>query len=1375
MSWAKRHLKLIGEEQSGSGAADGAAGRRNGDASNRRRGLGTTTTTTATTNGRAKPDFAAVGAVKLLEVDPRPTFVLDIHHPVGDGLNIVFANHAFRSDQQLYEQLQRSPLLPSTNGLPQDPKLLFQDWARCRPSPNSHSVDCHSWMGFNWTSFMIQDHWKVISGVAMKDHGLPTPDTPPSGEAAQEPPAQQKNISPINSLPSPPTTLGSPETPTFRSVDWTVETPDPGLSPHLMLVRTVDWGKTTYGPMGSWTPEFRELANLAMYTPHPVALFWGAELTMMYNQSYAEDLAGQQHPNLLGAAFRGLVKDIWGEVSGVFEESMRTGRSIMVRDQMLPLARRGFVEETFFSWSLTPIYGANNVFLGLYHAAFETTRLHLTDRRTKTLLKLGEQVALARSVSEFWQIILDTLQENEYDFPFALLYSILDDTDVEEDASSISSSSSHMIRSCVLEGSLGVPAGHNAAPTRIDLNRSKGGFIPVFREAMKTREPKILDIEDGILADLIDGLEWRGFGEPCRQSVVCPIRPTTSENVMGFLMIGVNPRRPYDDDYKSFISLLNRQLATSLASVTLFEEEINRGYAVAQAATIEHFKLSEELAIQKSRLQRIAEVSPVGMFSVDQFGTLLGANDRWFEMTGHLRDNAYEKSWMDTVAESSRPTIEDGWKTLSIEGLPWTGELQLRSPRQDPTTGQEVAPWVLAEAQPEFTKDGEIRGVMGSFTDITLQKRSAEDALSQAKLSEQLLIRTQEAEQNERNFKRFSDLSPGGLVILDLDTKITYANSQWFNISGHPTDQPPSSDSLSWVNTIYEEDLPLFKEKWEEMLETRKTVTMEVRMSNEWQGLVGGTMLNIPRWVLGSISPEISDDGEVLSIMGCITDISRIKWAEGLQNRRLQEAEETRRQQNSFIDITSHEMRNPLSAILQCAEGISTSLNENWSSQAALDPNLASSLKFCIEAAETIQLCAQHQKSIVDDILTISKVDSNLLAITPVPMHPVAAIQRAMKIFTAEFQLNKIEHEFIVEDSYKELEVDMVMLDTSRLFQVLINLLTNAIKFTKEEKTKSIKVFLNAYREVPGIDDDSEFEYFPTRKIQSYATIGDDWGKGEILYLRFKVQDTGCGLTKDEKKSLFTRFSQASPRTHVHYGGSGLGLFIARQLVELQGGEIGVASQSGVGSTFAFYVKVRRAEPQINEVPEDSNELDGHTSIQQETGDLNGLTRNESRTSIVDLSENLPAGKITIPLSRLQEWHILIVEDNLVNQRVLATQIRKLGCTVYVANHGQEALEVLKGSKYYKGNEADGKELSIILMDWEMPVMDGLTCARRIREMQKEGEITAHVPIIAVTANARSEQIAAAKDSGMDDVMPKPFKVNQLMPKIDSLLQAKGD
>lgn len=110
-----------------------------------------------------------------------------------------------------------------------------------------------------------------------------------------------------------------------------------------------------------------------------------------------------------------------------------------------------------------------------------------------------------------------------------------------------------------------------------------------------------------------------------------------------------------------------------------------------------------------------------------------------------------------------------------------------------------------------------------------------------------------------------------------------------------------------------------------------------------------------------------------------------------------------------------------------------------------------------------------------------------------------------------------------------------------------------------------------------------------------------------------------------------------------------------------------------------------------------------------------------------------------------------------------------MGCIVQVAGHGGEALEYLKKTKFWRGQETTGKDLSVVLMDIEMPVMDGIIACQKIREFHEKGDIVGHVPIISVSANARSEQVANAKDAGMDDSIAKPFRIPELLPKIEAL------
>lgn len=316
-------------------------------------------------------------------------------------------------------------------------------------------------------------------------------------------------------------------------------------------------------------------------------------------------------------------------------------------------------------------------------------------------------------------------------------------------------------------------------------------------------------------------------------------------------------------------------------------------------------------------------------------------------------------------------------------------------------------------------------------------------------------------------------------------------------------------------------------------------------------------------------------------------------------------------------------------------------------------------------------------------------------------------------MFEGEVQTAGIEMDFVVTDSFKTLDINWVKMDPSRVLQVLINLTTNAIKFTTTESSRTIKVILSASHERPSTSKKPTVSFFPSRSKRVDQTLGPDWGDGQEIFLEFAVQDTGRGLAAEEKKLLFQRFSQASPRTHVQYGGSGLGLFISRELTELQGGEIGVSSEAGKGSTFAFYIKCRRTTE-----PKEPTESISVSLARQLSNAKNQARMEAPRIKDFASVSKLPA----VGNNKSQKTHlkVLIVEDNLgkfiavnsviprltsplVNQKVLQRQLHNHGITTYVANHGGEALDQLKQSWYWKDNGADASDVGVVLMDKEMP------------------------------------------------------------------------
>jgi signal transduction histidine kinase/CheY-like chemotaxis protein/HPt (histidine-containing phosphotransfer) domain-containing protein len=223
-------------------------------------------------------------------------------------------------------------------------------------------------------------------------------------------------------------------------------------------------------------------------------------------------------------------------------------------------------------------------------------------------------------------------------------------------------------------------------------------------------------------------------------------------------------------------------------------------------------------------------------------------------------------------------------------------------------------------------------------------------------------------------------------------------------------------------------------------------------------------------------------------------------------------------------------------------------------------------------------------------------------------------------------------------------------------------------------------------------------------------TFTDENSEG--LTLCFRIKDTGVGIAEEQQAKLFKRFSQAESSTSRRFGGTGLGLAISLRLIELMGGSIRVESVPGVGSTFIFTMRAQLAAPN------------------------SARTRTQRDASLQEKFSG----------------RVLLVEDNLVNRKIAVATLKGFGLEVTEAENGRLALDAVRREQF-----------SLILMDVNMPVMGGIEATRNIRSAEAIGELSGHLPIIALTANVMPEAIAACSESGMDDFLPKPFHRRQLL------------
>lgn len=752
-----------------------------------------------------------IGIIELLEQDERPTLIIDLSNSQNYGagpLFPMFSNSALRSYQGLLDVVTGVVEDESPGSGEPRTHVQFKSWL-LSAAVNGESLNVclpsFIYAGMSWSCSTLRKRLRIVSGsylaeaprAPMQTYTTSIPTIPPIPTEAPAPHLQQAPIEEpqdyFGSAAPPPTSepsvsggeimasteistgdstgttipddsskkpnsdpssmsiesysqvgenalqaaaasnvdwiqIPAPISPESASFDWTRIPVSDAMPRHIQFARSVDWASTSLGPIELWPSDLRQMCNLIMASPHPAAMYWGEDLVAIYNEAYTL-LAGQKHPKLMGQSYAEAWAEIWDEVKEVFATAKHTGEATMKDDDCLFIKRNDYLEETYFSWSIIPMVGEDGTVMGLYNPAFEKTRRKIAERRMLTLREIGERTAVARDVKGFWQQVLGALEFNEYDTPFVLLYSVGDESD--SDTSSIHSSSVNGTKNCNLEGALGVPEGHPAAPQVIDLKTGIEGFGPVFREVLKTDKPVLLEFgTQDLPSSLLEKMEWRGFGDPCRAVVVCPIHPTTGDSVLGFLVLGVNPRRPYDDDYSLFVQLLSRQMATSLASVVLFEEEIRRGQRAAKLAALDRIELSEQLAQRtqeaienETKFTRMAQLAPVGMFIADSEGRITYCNDTWFEVSRVSREEIYTPAhrWMDAVKDEDISLVKSLWNDLVQNKQPVTGTFRFKAPWED-RDGSVGERWVLFSAYPEKYESGALKSVFGSLTDISKQK-----------------------------------------------------------------------------------------------------------------------------------------------------------------------------------------------------------------------------------------------------------------------------------------------------------------------------------------------------------------------------------------------------------------------------------------------------------------------------------------------------------------------------------------------------------------------------------------------------------------------------------------------------------------------------
>jgi len=506
----------------------------------------------------------------------------------------------------------------------------------------------------------------------------------------------------------------------------------------------------------------------------------------------------------------------------------------------------------------------------------------------------------------------------------------------------------------------------------------------------------------------------------------------------------------------------------------------------------------------------------------------------------------------------------------------------------------------------------------------------------------------------------------------NLETNQIYYSPSWLRILGYEND-PSFNEFSNWSDLIHPDDLAMTLQNIDQHLEGDTNLYENNHRIKHKNGHY--------IWISAKAKCLRNQENQPYRLVGTITDITQQIQAQELLKIAKEEAEMANQAKSEFLATMSHEIRTPMNAVI----GMTNLL---------LDTNLTFQQQ---EFTEIIRNSGENLLTIINDILDFSKIESGKLELEKQPFNLRSCLEECLDLLTSKATFQQLNLAYLLENNVPPI----IEGDITRLRQVLVNLLNNAIKFTQAGEVV-IEVKLNHFTFTP-----QEYEV----KAQS---------EQKICQILFAIKDTGIGIPQDKMNRLFKPFSQVDASTSRHYGGTGLGLVISQRLTELMGGQMWVESNGYLaGDPPIDFI--------INPEPSHFSSIFYFTIITKE---------------IVSDLEDLELKNI------LENKRLLIVDDNITNRQVLTLQGQSFGMQPYAFASGKEVLNTL---------ETNG-QFDIAILDMQMPEMDGLTLAKKIRQYPQ----TKDLPLILLTSIDNRALAQKEDELHWSACLNKPIKQSQL-------------
>ena len=661
----------------------------------------------------------------------------------------------------------------------------------------------------------------------------------------------------------------------------------------------------------------------------------------------------------------------------------------------------------------------------------------------------------------------------------------------------------------------------------------------------------------------------------------------------------------------------------------------------------EHLSIQQQLQENTSRLRGYFELGLVGMASISIEKFWIQVNARLCEILGYSKEELMSKTWSEiTYSEDLEAELVFFYQVLA--GKMNNYNLDKRFVRKD---GQII--YASISTSCFRNKDGTVDYFVAFVNDITTRKLAEQEL---QRYSKRLTLATQAGSIGVWEWT----VPDNQLIWDDRLFELYQVGRDEFN--GYYD---------AWRDRVHPDDL----QSTEQLLS--QSLSGEAEFNTEFRIIWPDQTI---RYIRTAALVESAKDGTPLRMIGVNWDITDLKQTQAAFQQAKEAADVANKAKSEFLATMSHEIRTPMNAILGMVELLrETELTETQSWY----------LKTLNRSGETLL-------NLINDILDLSKIESGQLTLEQISFNFHQLVDESIELFMFTALDKGIQLSHHIDPAVPQ----WVEGDPTRLRQVFINLVGNAVKFTKEGWVK----------------------------IQVESRSGD--------HISFLVQDTGHGIAKEKQEEIFQPFTQADASTTRAHGGTGLGLTICRRLLEMMHGTLKLSSKQGQGSQFMVSIPLpRRAE-----------------SIEEPIGRRNAEVGSFKESSVSP--------------TVWSNHHLLMVEDVEENRIVIQSYLQKSQCQVAIAENGVEAVEKFKNGTF-----------DVVLMDIQMPIMDGYTATRKIREWETQIGAKA-TPVIALTAHAllgAADDNVAAKitAAGCDLVLTKPIRKARLLEVLRQFMHKK--